>query len=137
MEESQYVVVVYAVTEDEQIRVSEMLSVGFVDTVNDTIETSITKININTVDNNLIVEYATKLYFNIAISGETTYISLRRKMMAEVLKYGYPMDNEEITDSSGNSITDGNIASGEYKLKFVISTIDGTVTGYVVCTVTA
>ncbi len=137
LEESQYVVVVYAVTEDEQIRVSEMLSVGFVDTVNETIETSITKININTVDNNLIVEYATKLYFNIAISGETTYISLRRKMMAEVLKYGYPMDNEEITDSSGNSITDGNIASGEYKLKFVISTIDGTVTGYVVCTVTA
>ena len=54
------------------------------------------KININNVDGNLIVEYSTKLYFNIALSGEIDYATLRRKMMAQALKHGYPIENEEI-----------------------------------------
>lgn len=135
LEESRYVVVAYVVTDDEHIRVSEMKSIGFVDTVNDTIETPAVKINIKSDDNNLIVEYNTKLFFDIVVNGELNYTTLRRKMMAEVLKHGYPMDNEEITDANGDLITNQTIVSGEYKLKFAISTIDGVVTGYVVCTV--
>ena len=135
LEEGRYVVVVYAVTEDEQIRVSEMQPIGFVDTVNDTIETSSVRINIEGNGEVLTIEYTSKLYFNVSVTGEISYMELRRKMMAEALKHGYPMDNEEITDSSGNVITGGSVAPGEYKLKFVVSTVDGPVTAYVVCTV--
>ncbi len=135
LEENRYVVVAYAVTNDEQIRVSEMKAIGFVDTINDTIETSAVKINITSVEERLIVEYTTKLYFNVTANAGTSYTELRRKMMAQVLKYGYPINNEEITDANGNKITDQTISSGEYKLKFVISTIDGAVTGYVICVV--
>lgn len=135
LEENRYVVVAYAVTDDERIRVSEMKAIAFVDTVSDTIENSFVKININNVDGNLIVEYSTKLYFNIALSGEIDYATLRRKMMAQALKHGYPIENEEIKNQNGDIITEGTILNGEYKLRFTISTAEGVVTGYVVCTV--
>ena len=137
LEENRYVVVAYAVTDDERIRVSEMKAIAFVDTVSDTIENSFVKININNVDGNLIVEYSTKLYFNIALTGEIDYATLRRKMMAQALKHGYPIENEEIKNQNGDIITEGTILNGEYKLRFTISTTEGVVTGYVVCTVSA
>jgi len=56
-------------------------------------------------------------------------------MMAEVLKHGYPSDDEDILDANDNAVTDGTIIQGEYKLKFTVSTIDGPITAYVVCTV--
>lgn len=135
LEEGRYVVVAYAVTEDEGIRVSQMQSIAFVDTVNDTIETDVVKINIQTKDNSLIVEYTTKLYFNVTLSGEVSYSVLKRAMMQEALKHGYPMHNEEITASNGTAVGGGMANVGEYRLKFVVPTIDGYVTGYVICTV--
>ena len=137
LEEGLYEVVVYVATADEGIRVSEMRSIGVVDTVNESIETDVVKIEVKSNNGKLTVEYSSKLFYNIAVSGEVTYSSLRRKMMAEVLKYGYPMTNEEIQNANGEVVTDGAIASGEYKIKFVVSTVNGPVTGYVICTVQA
>lgn len=135
LEEGKYVVVVYVVTADEGIRVSKMQAIAFVDTVNQTIETSLIKINVKNDNNTLIVEYASKVYFNLTLNGEVTYETLRKKMMAEVLKHGYPSDDEDILDANDNAVTDGTIIQGEYKLKFTVSTIDGPITAYVVCTV--
>lgn len=140
LSEGKYVIVVYVATYDEGIRVSKMHSIGFVDTLAETIETDYMSIEIKqNQDKSLNINYSTKLHYEIVLDNKNsyTYNDLKRAMMRTILSCGYPILDSKIQNENGDIIDETNSINlgTTYKLKFTAHTINGDVDAYVYCQV--
>ncbi|MBQ8615343.1 MAG: hypothetical protein IJ415_02130, partial [Clostridia bacterium] len=142
LEEGSYAIVVYAATEDEGIRVSEMKAIAFAETENDTIETVYYKIEITqNTDNTLTIISMPKSSITATIDYKDayTYADIRRALMQKLLNIGFPTNDTQIQLEDNTVVSENDeITHGTtYKMKFKVETTAGVVDAYVYCTIPA
>lgn len=126
LDEGSYVVVAYVATADEEIRVSEIMPIAFINTAEETIENTFSIRKVWGNNGNLMVSYTPNLEIVVSMKELKefyTYKEVRKALMSQILSIGYPIYGEKIVDQN-NQVVDENaqLSSGTYKLKFHVPT---------------
>ena len=131
----EYAVVVYVATKDEEIRVSELCKVAFVNIEGGTIESSAMAIEAFERDSHLICRYEIKNRREITMTADKSaysYEEIERIIKLEILTYGAPLRGAVLEDEQGNAIEkSASLGKGTYRIMCYLPTADGLAQSYV------
>ncbi len=134
LDEGNYVIVAYVATADEEIRVSKIVPIAFLNTEEEMIENDFSVRKVWSNNGSLMVNYTPNLEIVVSmkeIKATYTYNEVRRALMSQILACGYPIFDAEITNANGETIDENaELGSGTYKLKFHMSSKEA-ILGYV------
>ena len=135
LDRGEYAVVVYAVTKDEGIRVSEMVKIGFASIAEGEIESSAMHIEAADKNDNLILTYEIKNIRRISVvatKASYSYAEIKRMITLEILAYGAPSYGAVLEYENGGAVDESAVlGKGTYRMVCYLATGDGLAQSYI------
>lgn len=135
--EGEYVVVAYAATADEGIRVTKFVPIAFYSADEGGLESVYMNISTELSGENLFVNYGVKhtLWTECEVAkDEYSYSDIRNALIRGALREGYPVTDAPIQTEDGENISENKAyGGGIYRMKFMIMTHGELTEAYIYC----